>query len=318
MTRSPGLEAVPSVRPSVLITGAGGTIGSETVRHLAANGWRVVGFARQGDKVPDVADTVLFGNAAVEGDIAQALDGVDAVVHLAALPHWEAGTPYDVFTTNVVTTFNVLTQSAQRGIQRVVIASSIHASGIPGNHRSELRPYYPIDEELALAHDEWYSLSKYTDERTAAMVYSRWKLPVIAFRFPLVGSRERLLAAAAEWNARPEEGVRVGWAYLDVRDAAEAIRLGLETVTDGAQVMQLAAPQTLMTRSTDSLLDEYAPHAERRSAFPGKLSPVDTTRAQRILGFSPRYLLNPTQDGGRGSGKIIVDRELPLKEGAGT
>lgn len=309
-TPPPSLDSAAdrTSRRSVLVTGAAGTIGRATVTRLASTGWRVVAFALEGDDIPDAADQTIFGDATKEDDIARALDGVDAVVHLAALPHWASGTPYEVYTTNVVATFNVLAQAAQRGLRRAVIASSIHASGIPGNHAPDLRPYYPIDESLPLAHDDWYSLSKYVDECTAAMVNSRWDLPVIALRFPLVGTLETLLAVAREWNAQPEEGVRLGWSYLDVHDAAEAIRLGLEATADGANVIQLATPHTLMNRPTEALLDEYAPDAERRSAFPGRRAPVDTSRAQRILGFHPEHEIDP-----RLIDELPTDRE-PLHE----
>lgn len=123
-------------------------------------------------------------------------------------------------------------------------------------------------------------------------------------------------ANVASWLALL--GIATAWSGVLRADPLGRILHGLETVTNGAQVIQLAAPQTLMARSTDSLLDEYAPHAERRSTFPGNLSPVDTTRAQRVLGFSPQFALNPTQYESRAGGDTTADHELRAEDGAGT
>lgn len=278
---------------TVLVTGADGRIGRATVARLRADGWRVVALAPRFRSLTEQDADLRVGDATNEADVAAALEGVDALVHLAAVPHWEHGTPYEVYTTNVVSTFNVLVQAAQRGIRRAVIASSIQATGVPGNHHDVLPAYYPIDESLPTVHDEWYSLSKYSDELTARMVASHWGMSIVALRFPWVDDAEALRVVGDEWTRDPVQGVKLGWSYLDVRDAATAVARSLEADIDGAVVVQLAAPQTLVPFDTEDLLATYAPETPRRRAFPGRAVPVSTDRARHILGFVAEYEIEP-------------------------
>lgn len=285
--------AHPSQRGAVLVTGADGTIGRATVSHLASCGWRVTALSLGFTGGFSGSVRLIEGDATSESAVEDALEGVSAVVHLAALPHWESGTPRQVYVTNVVSTFTVLTQAAARGIHHAVFASSIHASGVAGNHHQPMPSYFPLDENMPIAHDEWYSLSKYSDELTAAMVTSRWGMPTTGFRFPLVNDASVLERVAREWSAEPELGLRLGWSYLDVRDAARAIGSALELRPKGATVMHVAAPTTLMSSDTDALLDLYAPSVPRRRAFEGRTVPVDLSRARRLIGFSAEHHIVP-------------------------
>ena len=117
------------------------------------------------------AERVLVGDTRSEADVADAIKDVDAVVHLAALAHPSAGTPYDVYSVNVVSTFNVLAQAGALGIRRAVVASSINAFGIPINHHDVHPAYFPIDAAIPADLDDRYSLSKFSDEATAKMAY---------------------------------------------------------------------------------------------------------------------------------------------------
>lgn len=278
---------------TVLVTGADGRIGRATVARLRADGWRVVALAPRFRALTADDAELRVGDATNEADVTAALDGVDALVHLAAVPHWEHGTPYEVYTTNVVSTFNVLVQAAQRGIRRAVIASSIQATGVPGNHHDVLPAYYPIDESLPTAHDEWYSLSKYSDELTARMVASHWGMSIVALRFPWVDDADALRVVGEEWTRDPVQGVKLGWSYLDVRDAATAVARSLEADIDGAVVVQLAAPQTLVPFDTEELLEAYAPGVPRQRVFPGRAVPVSTDRARHLLGFVAEHEIEP-------------------------
>ena len=134
----------------VLVTGAAGRIGSVTTRQLTDHGALVTALSIVDD--PSLkADRVVIGDARSEADVAAALEDVELVVHLAALPHPSSGTPYDVYTTNVVSTFNVLAQAGARGIRRAVVASSINAYGVPMNPHDVLPAYYPLDEKSLAA-----------------------------------------------------------------------------------------------------------------------------------------------------------------------
>lgn len=272
----------------VLVTGAAGRIGLVATRHLSELGALVTALTNVEDDGLK-ADRVVVGDARSEGDVASALEGVDAVVHLAALPHPTAGTPYEVYTTNVVSTFNVLAQAGALGIKRAVVASSINAFGVPFNP-DDIRPaYYPLDEKIPADVADPYSLSKQNDENTARMVWRRWGMDVVCFRFPHVNSPDVIELVA---GSDPAGGVREGWSYLDTRDAAYAIELGLTATLSGAHIFFVAAGTTTAPYETEALLDAFAPGVPRLRRFVGREVSIDLTAARTVLGFQARHELD--------------------------
>jgi nucleoside-diphosphate-sugar epimerase len=280
----------------VLVTGAAGRIGSVTTRHLTELGALVTALTIVEDPALK-ADRVIVGDTRSEDDVAAALADVELVVHLAALAHPSAGTPYDVYSTNVVSTFNVLAQAGALGVKRAVVASSINAFGLPFNPH-DIRPaYYPLDEKIPSDVADWYSLSKQNDENTCRMASRRWGIDVVSFRFPHVNTAEVLQRLADGHAENPVAGVREGWSYLDVRDAAYAIELGLTASLSGAHTFFVAAGTTNAPYETEALLDAFAPGVPRLRRFVGREVPMDLTAVRTVLGFQAQYELDlPTHE----------------------
>ncbi|MDJ0792251.1 MAG: NAD-dependent epimerase/dehydratase family protein [Acidimicrobiia bacterium] len=105
---------------NVLVTGATSLLGAETTRRLGAAGHRVRTLQRSGD---------IAGRDTVRGDItdqsavARSLDGIDTVVHLAALVG-ATGPWHEYERVNVGGTSVVLEQAAAAGVERFVFVSS--------------------------------------------------------------------------------------------------------------------------------------------------------------------------------------------------
>ncbi|NUT48074.1 MAG: NAD(P)-dependent oxidoreductase [Saccharothrix sp.] len=278
------------IRPArVLVTGADGTLGRPTVEALAGLGIAVTGLSRSWS-APTRADRVVTGDAADEDLVGQALDGVDAVVHLAATAHPSLDTPRAVFVGNTSATFTVLACAGEAGVRRAVVASSINAFGVPMNRHAVRPAYYPLDEQSPVDHDDAYSLSKWVDEHIGAYASSRFGMTVVALRFPLVREREALRRTVPQMLAAPGEPARLareGWAYLEMSDAVDAILRGLTEPLSGMHTLLVAADDTIMAEPTEDLLDRYAGGVERRRAFPGRQAPVDTSAARRVLGWAP-------------------------------
>ena len=272
----------------VLITGASGLIGGAAADHLAARGIAVTALSLSGP-FPAGADRVFIGDATSPTDVEAALGDVDAVVHLAAIPHPSLASAQRVFTTNVTATFAVLSAAAEAGVRRAVTASSINAFGVPMNHHRPMPAYFPIDEEVPVDIDDPYSLSKQVDELTIRMAWRRWGLTTVALRFPLVNHLENLRHAAGMFDLDPERAVREGWAYLDLRDASRAIHAALTAPLSGAHVVGLSADDTLLARPTAEALAEFAPGVPVREGLPGRAAAIDTTRARTLLGFAPQH-----------------------------
>lgn len=274
----------------VLVTGAAGKIGRASVALLRAHGIRITALTKEEAEFDDV-DRVIVGDAVDEDTVARALEDVDAVVHLAAIPHPNWGTPVHVFRTNVVATFTVLAAAAEHGVRRAVIASSINALGIPMNHHDILPAAYPLDVDQTSHPDDAYSLSKLCDEWTGRMVASRWGMPVVALRFPFVGTDEEIEQYAAPARTDPRRLLREGWSYLHLDDATTVIARALVSETTGSHTLAVAADDTCVPYDTDALLDRFAPAVPRDRAFPGRTSPIETAPARRVLGFAPQRRL---------------------------
>lgn len=275
----------------VLVTGADGSIGRATTERLTALGVAVTALSLDFSG-ESLADRVVVGDARDEAVVARALDGVDAVVHLAAIPHPSLGTPAAVFGTNVVATFTVLAQAGAAGVRRAVIASSINAFGVPMNSHDVAPRYYPLDEDIPADIDDAYSLSKQADEATARMVWRRWGTDVVALRFPLVKDRDTLLHSAEQAAQDPAAMAREGWAYLDLRDGVRAIELALTVPLSGAHVVGLSAGDLLLDRPAEELLHAYAPAVPVRAPIAPNGPLVDLTRARELLGFEPHHSIH--------------------------
>ncbi|WSY38875.1 NAD(P)-dependent oxidoreductase [Embleya sp. NBC_00888] len=308
----------------VLVTGAAGRLGTAVLAELAGRGVSVTALVAEdaghaGDTGELRADRVVVGDARDPVAVADALDGVDAVIHLAALASPEVAAPEVVFGTNTQATFVVLNEAGRAGVRRAVLASSLSVTGLPFA-RSTPRPqpaYLPLDTELPLRIEDPYALSKQVDEATAAMMHRRHGMTAVALRLPFLGDPDRLAGHAARLAGDPASGAAEVWSYLDLRDAARACVLGLTASgVTGAPVLFVAAPDTLSATPTRELVASHLPDVPCRATFPERSVPIDLAPARRLLGFSARHPYPIA--GGPNSGEPQEDSPAKQPDSGGT
>lgn len=274
--------------PRVLVTGGGGLVGSAVVRRLLDVGHPVTMISRSSPTAPEGV-RVVRGDIRDPDVVTAALADVDAVAHLAGIPNaWDAA-PEQVFANNAEATFTLLWRAADAGVRRFAVAGSVNATGLIMNPRRHLPDRFPVDERTIGEIADPYSLSKRVDELTAEAVAARFEATIVVLRLPLIvppADAEGLLAYQAE---RPAQCAGDGWGWLDSRDAAEAFRLALTRPLRGCHTLQVAAKTVFSTTPTEELIRAFAPGVQRATAYPGRTAPIDTTLAERILGFVPRH-----------------------------
>ncbi|MDQ3692693.1 MAG: NAD(P)-dependent oxidoreductase [Chloroflexota bacterium] len=279
----------------VLVTGGSGHLGQFVVRDLLVHGYEVVNADRRppantacGQSSPARFIQTDVGSV---GEVAGALVGCEAVVHLGAIPAPYRHADEVVFNNNTQATFAVLHASSLLGINRAVIASSISAYGSAYSPAVTVPLYAPVDEDHPLLNHDAYGLSKEVDERTGQMFHRRTGMSMAAMRFHWVAAPGGALARVPIANAAlaDPETSRVLWGYVDARDAASICRLALESDAIGFEAFNVTAADTLAELPTEDLLRRYAPSVEIRQPIPGFASPYSIEKAKRLLGWAPRH-----------------------------
>jgi dTDP-glucose 4,6-dehydratase len=209
----------------VLVTGAGGFIGSHLVELLLARGATVRGFVRYNSRNdrgwldrldPSVADEVdVFAGDFVNPDaVANAMAGCDTVLHLGALIPipYSYQHPREFVETNVVGTLNVL-ETARRGdVGRVVHVST---SEVYGSAQS-----VPIPEEHRLHPQSPYAATKVGADQLALSYARAFDVPVVLARpFNTYGPRQsaRAVIPAIVTQALTRDRIELG-ALAPTRD----------------------------------------------------------------------------------------------------
>jgi len=180
----------------------------------------------------------------------------------------------------------VFEAARQLGIKNVVWASSETVLGLPFDTPP---PYVPIDEDYPGRPESAYSLSKLLGEEMAKQ-FCRWdpQLKIIGLRFSNImephdysrfpGFQDD--ARKRKWNL---------WGYIDARDAAQAVRLSLESNIKGADVFIIANADTVMERDNESLLKEVFPSVPHKRSFGPHETLLAIEKARKILGYKPKY-----------------------------
>jgi nucleoside-diphosphate-sugar epimerase len=283
----------------VLVTGGSGLVGRHVVHHLVGADVETITLSRV--RAGEVADPRLAtAHRAVAGDVGdpsllrRELEGVDVVVHLAAIPAPYGVGAAELLAANSVTTMAVFEASADAGVSGVVYASSTSILGpVFGEGRSEEPAYLPIDEAHPIHPADPYALGKSIDEATARMAARRWGLASLGLRLPYTDTAEGLARRAID-AGQYSSFDRELWGYLDVRDAAAAIERAVHRLVDGrlagAEVTYLVADDVIRRDlGLDDLVGAAYPRlqadvVDRRGAF-------DCSRAERLLDFRPHHLI---------------------------
>lgn len=275
----------------VAVTGSSGKLGRVVVDHLHDHGWEVVALDRAAPVRSDLSgvqvDLTDFGQAyeAMAG-IDDRHTGVDALVHLAAIPAPGLRANAATFHNNMTTTYNVFSAALRAGVRNIVWASSETVLGLPFD---EYPPYVPVDEEYPPRPNSTYSLVKTLEEELARQL-CRWHpdLKMLGLRFSNVMDVEDYDAFPSydtdarlrSWNL---------WAYIDARDGAQAVRRALEHGSTGTDVFIVANADTVMSRPNEELLAEVFPGVPVTRALGPNETLLSIDKARQVLGYEPEF-----------------------------
>lgn len=178
----------------ILVTGAGGFLGSHLTELLVKQGYEVKAFIRYNSKnnwgwleKSDVKNDIemISGDIRDYDSVFRAHKGCNIVFHLAAL----IGIPYSYVSplayikTNIEGTYNVLQSSKELELEQVLITSTSETYGTA--------QYVPIDEKHMITGQSPYSATKISADQIATSFYKSFKTPIKIVRpFNIYGPRQ--------------------------------------------------------------------------------------------------------------------------------
>lgn len=181
-------------KKKVLITGAGGFIGSHLVEACVKRGFEVRAFVHYNgrnswgwlESLPELKDIeVVAGDIRDYDSINAAMKGCDTVFHLAALINipYSYVSPLAYVKTNIEGTYNVLQSAKEFGVKNVIVTSTSETYGTA--------QYIPIDEKHPAVGQSPYAASKAAADQLAISYRRSFGLPVkIARPFNTYGPRQ--------------------------------------------------------------------------------------------------------------------------------
>jgi len=306
----------PAFTPAdkVLVTGAGGFIGSHLTEALARAGADVCALVHYNSSnswgnLEELDKELLRSIKVISGDVRDShfmrslVSGRTIIFHLAALIAipYSYSAPAAYVSTNIDGTLNVLQASADFGVERVVHTSTSEVYGTA--------EYVPIDENHPLKAQSPYAASKIAADKIAESFYASFHLPVITVRpFNTFGPRQsaRAVIPTIATQALSGQKVRLG-SLSPVRDlnfvanTVQGMMLAAKSEKGVGQVVNLGSGigisiEQLANRIFD-LLDTHSEIETDRERIRPEASEVmelvaSSERAKELFGWEPVVSLN--------------------------
>ncbi len=294
----------------VLVTGASGRIGRRVVPLLLERGYKVSATVRRtqhAERWAKEVEPVQLTLPASE-PLKNTVDGFDVVVHLAGI--MPPASDDEVFGTNIEGTYQLLQAiAALENKPRLLFASSdaTYSTGW------SLGPYSePIAEDSTEQHPTvFYGLSKVLGERLCLYYEEMHRMPIVRLRFVWTLEAPEILDLflqapykdrlhdedRGKWDGTgviaiplEEDGEPFTEHVCDVRDAAEAVLLAIESEAAPGQAFNVAGPESFRYTEVGPRLASKTGLREVEARCRGIHSySLSIDKARRLLGYRPRY-----------------------------
>ncbi len=298
----------------VLVTGAGGFIGSHLIERLIDLGADVKGFARYNSRndwglLEIIPPQKLDSLQIVSGDLQDfdavfsAVRDVDVIFHLGSLISipYSYIRPRDTIENNILSTLNILTAARDLGVEKVVHTSSSEVYGTA--------LYVPIDEKHPLQGQSPYSASKIGADKIAESFYCSFDLPVATIRpFNTYGPRQsaRAIIPTIITQAIEQEKIKLGSLfptrdYTFVKDTVNGFIRTAESKSSIGEVINIGSNFEIsmgdLAQRISSLLNKDIEITQDSSRVRPLKSEVkrlwcDNAKAKRLLGWEPQVSLD--------------------------
>jgi dihydroflavonol-4-reductase len=306
---------------NLLVTGGTGFLGATLVPLLAAGGHRIRLLQRSAaPEAEALGAEVVRASLDREDAVRAALDGVDAVIHLAGQVAFDPDEPARLYELHVQGTRRLLEACVAAGVKRVVLASSSGTIAVSEEDRvaTEADPY-----PFTVVGGWPYYLSKIYQEKAALRIARDTGLPLVVLNPSLLlGPGDARLSSTDVVFKFMERRIPAmpsgGLSFVDVRDAAAAFAAALVCGRPGERHLLGGANMSFRDffGRLERLTGVAAPRValpsrvnvagvrllEKLSAWRGAEAPIDahsvemgerfwycdSTRAREELGFTPR------------------------------
>lgn len=227
------------------------------------------------------------------GQTFAALHGHDAVIQLAAqgepdYNHLAGATRFHV---NTMIAYNVFQAACTLGMRKVVWASSETVLGFPFvDVTPKVLPTSDDDPPIPTGS---YGISKAVTEDLARHMNRRFGVPFVGLRFSHIhydkpGHPTGYDRIPLGWDDLTSRRYNL-WAYVDARDVADACVLALEADIVGAEVMTIAAPDTVMKQTNEEIVSASFPGCTLRPGTGLHDTLIGIDKARRLIGYDPQW-----------------------------
>ncbi len=288
-------ETLPR-RPTVLVTGAAGFIGSHLVDALVARGLNVraldnLAAGRRENLNPQTE--FVEGDIRRPESIAAAFAGVDCVFHAAALPRvmLSIDDPLATHLTNVDGTLNMLIAARDAGVRRVIYSGS---SSVYGEQVT-----LPLVESMTPNPLNPYALQKLVGEQYCRMFHRLFGLQSVTLRyFNVYGPRMAtegayvtvlgvFMRARREGRPLPIHGDGEQTRdFTHVRDVVRANLAAMDSQVGDGRALNVGSGRRISVNRIAALFGGPTIHLAPRSAESGDTL-ADLTEVKRVLGWEP-------------------------------
>ena len=297
----------------VLVTGAGGFIGSHLVEKLVEIGAHVRAFVMYTstgtlenlDVIPrEVLSKIeiVYGDLRSIESVRKAVKGCEVIFHLGALISiaYSYHDPLDFVQTNVLGTFNILQASKEFEIKKIIITSTSEVYGTA--------LFSPINEEHPLQAQSPYSATKISADKLAESFYKSYNTPVAIIRpFNTYGPRQSIRAVIPTiiYQTITQDKIKIGSLapkrdFTFVKDTVEGFIKVAESENSIGETINIGSGKTISIGDLANTIQKILGKSliietDEKKVRPDKsevnLLLCDNSKAKKLIGWEPKVSL---------------------------